>query len=383
MKYANYCIIIEDNPLAIDGTALQSSVWSQRLIGLKLTPFSSELLSDPSLETGDIVTISDIHGNQYKTPITNITYHLDNRMTVSCDAETVKEKSRTTCSPSAKIIAQTNKKIAEKISEYDIRAKQLSELTANAMGYYQTEEIQDDGSTITYQHDKPNLYESKVIWKKSVDSFAVSTDGMDGEWKGMDKDGNAVIKLLAAVGIVADWINVGTLSGVEIIATIGSIAGWEMKNGVLVSSDGTIKIDSRNNIISIYDTSGSLLFTLNSSGIKLYRNNKSVGNIGYATNGNGEHGLAFNIDNDGSFMCWGKQAAGATSIYDPVFKYTKGEGFEFTGSVKIAGNLTVSGNLTIGGNLSVGKLGGYTLARNTYTSAAGTTIQYWGWQSDS
>lgn len=370
-----YCIMIEDNPLAIDSTALQSTVWNQRLIGLNLTPFSSELLSDPSLETGDIVTVSDIHGNQYKTPITNITYHLDSKMTVSCDAETVKEKSRTTCSPSAKIIAQTNKKITEKISEYDIRAKQFSELTANAMGYYQTEEMQDDGSTITYQHDKPLLSESQYIWKKSIDSFAVSTDGGK-TWKGMDKDGNAVLNILAAVGIVADWINVGTLSGVEIIATLGSIAGWEMKNGVLVSSDGTIKIDSRNNIISIYDTNGSLLFTIDSSGIKLYRDNKSIGNIGYETTTSGEHGLAFNIDDSGSFIAWGK-LAGTTHTYDPVFQYTKDEGFEFTGNVKIAGNLTVSGNL------AVGKFGGYKLKRYNYTTSSGTEMHLWGWEDDS
>ena len=371
-----YCIMIEDNPLAIDSTALQSTVWNQRLIGLNLTPFSSELLSDPSLETGDIVTVSDIHGNQYKTPITNITYHLDSKMTVACDAETVKEKSRTTCSPSAKIIAQTNKKITEKISEYDIRAKQFSELTANAMGYYQTEKIQDDGSTITYQHDKPLLSESQYIWKKSIDSFAVSTDGGK-TWKGMDKDGNAVLNILAAVGIVADWINVGTLNGVKIIATLGSIAGWKMENGVLVSSDGTIKIDSRNNMISIYDTNGSLLFTINSSGIKLYRDNKSIGNIGYVTTTSGEHGLAFNIDNNGSFISWGKLATGTTHTYDPVFQYTKDEGFEFTGNVKIAGNLTVSGNL------SVGKLGGYKLKRYNYTTSSGTEMHLWGWEDDS
>ena len=371
-----YCIMIEDNPLAIDSTALQSTVWNQRLIGLNLTPFSSELLSDPSLETGDIVTVSDIHGNQYKTPITNITYHLDSKMTVACDAETVKEKSRTTCSPSAKIIAQTNKKITEKISEYDIRAKQFSELTANAMGYYQTEKIQDDGSTITYQHDKPLLSESQYIWKKSIDSFAVSTDGGK-TWKGMDKDGNAVLNILAAVGIVADWINVGTLNGVEIIATLGSIAGWKMENGVLVSSDGTIKIDSRNNIISIYETNGSLLFTIDSSGIKLYRDNKSIGNIGYMSTKSGEHGIAFNIDNDGSFMCWGKQLVG--HAYDPVFQYTKDEGFEFTGDVKIAGNLTLGRKR----NLAVEKLGGYKLIRYNYTTPSGTEMHLWGWEDDS
>lgn len=376
-----YCIMIEDNPLAIDDTVLSSQIWKQRLIGLELTPFSSELLSDPSLETGDIVTVSDIHGNQYKTPITNITYHLDSKMTVACDAETVKEKSRTTCSPSAKIIAQTNKKITEKISEYDIRAKQFSELTANAMGYYQTEKIQDDGSTITYQHDKPLLSESQYIWKKSIDSFAVSTDGGK-TWKGMDKDGNAVLNILAAVGIVADWINVGTLNGVKIIATLGSIAGWKMENGVLVSSDGTIKIDSVNNTITTNDSNGNRLMTINSSGTTFWRGGKEIGTISVTKGAYTDtYGLSFNLK-EGDAMTWSVYNAD-TKYYDNVLRYEPDNGFRMYGDVKITKNLTVSGNLTIGGNLSVGKLGGYTLARNTYISAAGTTIQYWGWEDDS
>lgn len=43
-------------------------------------------------------------------------YRLDGKMSVSCDAETVKEKQRTGCSPSAKIIAAANKKIKRKHS---------------------------------------------------------------------------------------------------------------------------------------------------------------------------------------------------------------------------------------------------------------------------
>ena len=132
-----------------------------------------------------------------------------------------------------------------------------------------------------------------------------------------------------------------------------------MNNGILVSSDGTLRIDSRNNTISIY------------------KNNNEIGNIGYATNGDNQHGIAVNITDNGSFISFGKQVTGTSHTYDPVFQYTRGEGFEFTGNVKIAGNLTVYNNL------SAAKMGGYDLIEGTYISTAGAAVQYWGWKDDS
>ena len=368
----DYCLIIEDNPLADGNSALQNSVWSDRLIGLELTPFSAEILSDPCIEAGDIVTVSDISGNSYSTLITNIIYRLDGRMTVTCDAETLKENQRTRLSPSAKIIAAARRNTAQQISEYDIRAKQFSELTANAMGYYQTEEIQDDGSVICYQHDKPLLSESNVIWKKSIDSFAVSVDGGK-TWKGLDKEANAVLKVLAAQGIVADWITSGSinadlitagiLQGIKIIAATGSIAGWTMQDGVLVSSDGSIKVDSQNNIISIYDVDGDkkLLMSLNKNGLRFWRDNKEIGNIGVTkgTNTN-TYGLTFNLV-DGDAMTWSVLDK-VNNVYINKVRYTEQDG------------------LTVSNNISCNKFGGYTLTRNTWTFSDGQVMKYWGWE---
>lgn len=134
---------------------------------------------------------------------------------------------------------------AEKqMSNYNTRQKQFSELTANAMGYYQTEISQDDGSVICYQHDKPLLSDSMVIWKKSVDTLSVSTDGGK-TWTGLDKDGNAVLKVIAAEGIIADWIQAGTLQGIKIICDNGDVGGWTIDGTGLSSPDGTIKIISK------------------------------------------------------------------------------------------------------------------------------------------
>lgn len=223
----DYCLIMDDNPLVQNESVLKNSALTERLIGIDLTPFEADVMSDPSMEVGDIVTVSDIQGNTYKTPITSIVYKLDSKMTISCDAETIKEKQRSSCSQSAKVIAAAKKETEKQLSAYDVRAKRFSELTANSMGYYQTEEIQDDGSIICYQHDKPLLSDSQTIWKKSVDTIAVSNDGGK-TWVGLDKDGNAVLKVLATEGIIADWIKAGTISdqtgNMSISLNLGKIA---------------------------------------------------------------------------------------------------------------------------------------------------------------
>lgn len=133
-------------------------------------------------------------------------------MQIACDAETFNEKNRAGGSQSATIIAMAKKQAEMQISEYDIRVQQMNQLATNAMGYYETIETQDDGSIICYMHDKENLSDSKTIWKKTVDDIFISSDGGKTYIAGVDKNGNAVLKILATEGIVADWINAGTLN---------------------------------------------------------------------------------------------------------------------------------------------------------------------------
>ncbi|MFR3402826.1 MAG: hypothetical protein ACLTUL_11525 [Blautia faecis] len=68
------------------------------------------------------------------------------------------------------------------MTAYDIKLKQMNELAANTLGFYYTDEEQDDGSVISYRHDKPTLEESQVIYKNGVDGFFLSTDGGE-TWK--------------------------------------------------------------------------------------------------------------------------------------------------------------------------------------------------------
>ena len=235
--HRGYAVNIEDNPLAQGGVNTLSQAFTNNILEKTITPFEGEVFSDPSIEAGDIVTIYDYSGNAYKTYITSVTFNIDNKMQIACDAETFNEKNRAGGSQSATIIAMAKKQTEMQISEYDIRVQQMNQLATNAMGYYETVESQDDGSIICYMHDKENLSDSKTIWKKTVDGIFISSDGGKTYIAGVDKNGNAVLKILATEGIVADWINAGTLNA-DLI-----------KTGTITSVDGTTSIDVKNGVI--------------------------------------------------------------------------------------------------------------------------------------
>lgn len=235
--HRGYAVNIEDNPLAQGSVNSLATAFSDNILEKTITPFEGEVFSDPSIEAGDIVTIYDYSGNAYKTYITSVTFNIDNKMQIACDAETFNEKNRAGGSQSATIIAMAKKQAEMQISEYDIRVQQMNQLATNAMGYYETIESQDDGSIICYMHDKENLSDSKTIWKKTVDGIFISSDGGKTYIAGVDKNGNAVLKILATEGIVADWINAGTLNA-DLI-----------KTGTITSVDGTTSIDVKNGVI--------------------------------------------------------------------------------------------------------------------------------------
>ena len=50
-----------------------ATAFSDNILEKTITPFEGEIISDPSIEAGDIVTIYDYSGNAYKTYITNVT----------------------------------------------------------------------------------------------------------------------------------------------------------------------------------------------------------------------------------------------------------------------------------------------------------------------
>ena len=208
-----YVLDVSGNPLIEAGKAKDVAEYlAGRVVGMRFRPFTASAIGDPSWEAGDAAIITDRKGNSYYTYLTNITYSTGGYASISCDAEPAARHSADRYAEINKIVADIKKDSQQKLTEYGKMLEQMNNLAINAMGYYETQETQDDGSVITYMHDKPILSESKIVYKQSIDGFFWSKDGGKTWTGGIDKDGNAVMNVIAAIGLYADWIVTGKIS---------------------------------------------------------------------------------------------------------------------------------------------------------------------------
>lgn len=207
-----YLIEIRDNPFVSGkGKAVADYLWA-RISGIAFRPFTAQILNNPLYEPHDIIRISDRKGNVYLSMINSVSYTIGSYTQISCEAEDPARNGSTYVSASAQAVVAARKNTEVQLSSYDKAVQNMNQIAMNAMGFHTTYEDQEDGSRITYLHDKPELGESKIIYKQSIDGFFVSQDGGKSYTAGFDSQGNAVVNILYAIGIVADWIRTGRFS---------------------------------------------------------------------------------------------------------------------------------------------------------------------------
>lgn len=200
-------VITIDNKLLSNNEQTGVDLIGKELVGMRLRPFSCDSIAIGYATFGDRITFSDIKGNIYYSYLTDVDFAFSGSTSFSCNAKSM-EDINADYPDSMQVEVDNIKKDSEKkITAYDAKLKQMNELAANTLGFYYTEEIQADGSTVSYRHDKPTLTDSKVIYKTGVDGFFLSVDG-GRTWKaGFDSNGDAVLNILYAIGIQSDWIN--------------------------------------------------------------------------------------------------------------------------------------------------------------------------------
>ena len=206
-----YVLDITDNLLAQNNLEEALQVIGERVIGFTFRPFQSDIPSNPALEAGDPVLLYDRQGNSYRSYIMLTDYKTGEQTTVGAYAEAPTWNESFMPNIQNYAIDRSQKKTDQKINVYDTYAKQFTAMASAAVGYYTTEETQGDGSVILYAHDKPKLEDSKIIWKKTGLVVAVSNNGLGGPWRGLDKDGNAILNDIAAQTIVANKIVSGRM----------------------------------------------------------------------------------------------------------------------------------------------------------------------------
>lgn len=224
-----YVLELSDNPLIQKDSAQEVlNHVGTKVVGNTFRPLNVTTQSDPSIEAGDPVVVTDRRQNSYWTVITNTTFNLAGIQKIECGAETQTEKSYTRYGAITKLISSTEKKTDQKLSAYDIASRQFSSLMARSMGLYETYETQEDGSIIKYQHDKPLLSESKTIWKQAGNVFGVSTDGGETWNAATDAEGNAMYNVLSVIGFYFDWARGGELT----------LGGYNNQSGIFKLLDG-------------------------------------------------------------------------------------------------------------------------------------------------
>lgn len=250
-----YVIEISGNALIQKGQGFTVAKYLyDRIGGMSFRPLDAECLANPAIQAGDIAYVTDRKQNTYRTFISTRIFNLGGTEKITCDAETPLKNSQKRFSDMTKALVKAREETRKRISTYDLAVQQLTNLMTQSFGVFKSEEVLEDGSVIYYMHNKPERANSSTIWKMTADAFAVSTDGGKTWNAGMDSSGNAVVNVLNAIGIVADWIRAGT-----IMDKTGK-SYWNLDNGLLhvngsftqETSAGVKSLDIENNQVKFY-----------------------------------------------------------------------------------------------------------------------------------
>ena len=204
-----YAFTIEGNELIQHDYRDVAQALYNTLAGFSYTPFSATVKPMPHLYPLDKITFLDKSGNSHTTIITDITFELNKGTAIEGKGETVTKSGYATANPltnkEAAIIAALQQAQNETLNDRVQTVLAFNELICNAMGLYETPVQQEDGSTIYYLHNKPNLEESETIFTMTASGIAWTTTGWNGGspvWSyGVTAAGDALFRLLSAEGI--------------------------------------------------------------------------------------------------------------------------------------------------------------------------------------
>lgn len=218
----DYAFNIEGNLLVQSDMNLSTLVTELKTArcSLTYTPMSCTTHSFPHLRPLDVMHFETAQGTK-KVVLTNVKWQSQNRCTrLEGKGETATQSGYATMgafTPKQQaVLEQTRAQQAAQINDYEQATLALNETIANSMGLYVTRKADSSGAVITYYHDKPTLEGSNTIYCRNAGGYAWTNNGWNNEspnWEyGVSKDGDAVIRSIAANKISASYITTDILS---------------------------------------------------------------------------------------------------------------------------------------------------------------------------
>lgn len=207
-----YVLELENDLVADSDLDTVAAQIGDSIIGAKFRNMSGELVYNPLIEFGDMAYTYDRKWNRYITPLTDVSCFVNGKTTVKTQADDPIRGQSKFQSESTKAIVEARRLVKKEQSAREKAVKKLEETLKNSSGLYETSVAQEDGSTITYLHDKPTLAESKNVIKFTAEAIGVSNDGGKTYPYGFFLTGDLIAKILYAHGINADYIDTGALT---------------------------------------------------------------------------------------------------------------------------------------------------------------------------
>lgn len=207
-----YVLELENDLVADSDLDTVAAQIGDSIIGAKFRNMSGELVYNPLIEFGDMAYTYDRKWNRYITPLTDVSCSVNGKTTVKTQADDPIRGMSKFQSESTKAIVEARRLVKKEKTAREKAVKKLEETLKNSSGLYETSVAQEDGSTITYLHDKPTLAESKNVIKFTAEAIGVSNDGGKTYPYGFFLTGDLIAKILYAHGINADYIDTGALT---------------------------------------------------------------------------------------------------------------------------------------------------------------------------
>lgn len=208
-----YILEISGNKLIQSGSgATVAAYLGERLNGIQFRPMSVSTPADPAREAGDLGLVIDAKKRYHKTIFTNVEYTAHTSQNLISGAEAPTRLSSTRYSQATQVYKELRANLKRQKTEWDTAFDNLQEAMKTKNGLFPIHETMEDGSTILYFCDKPELSVATIVVKFSAAGWGMSTDGGKTWNSGWLVDGTMIAAILNVIGINAKWINAGALT---------------------------------------------------------------------------------------------------------------------------------------------------------------------------
>lgn len=209
---SGYILSMENNLVGESDLATVAAQIGDSIIGTKFRNLQGDMAFNPLLEFGDVAYTYDRNLNRYVTPLTDVSCTVNGKTTLKTQADDPIRGMSLYYSGATKAIVAARRLVEKEKNARELAIKKLQESLSVGSGLFATYVQQEDGSTISYFHDKGTLEESKNVIKITSEAIGVSNDGGNTYPFGFQLTATMIIKLLYAEGINASYIDTGALT---------------------------------------------------------------------------------------------------------------------------------------------------------------------------